>query len=194
MPASIADQAHPAPARTDLERGPRSHPVLAACHAAGCSHAECASAAAALDYVARRTGTARRLQGLAAMGHSTAALGARLDLSRVWLHHLQHGRVAWVPEDTARAVAALYTDLWDVPGGSPRSARAAAANGWVLPVCWDERPGDLHWIDDPSARPVGRRRDWLDCVMPRIRAAAAGQRQPACRARIRTAIAAGGAA
>jgi hypothetical protein len=64
--------------------------------------------------------------------------------------------VAEVPPWFAAAVAALYDQVWDVPGGFAEAAAYANARGWAPPMAWDDNPGDPHFIDDPDA-PVS---DW----------------------------------
>jgi hypothetical protein len=141
--------------------GPAGALSLAECHAAGCGHAECTSAEAARARLARRAGTARRLQALAVMGHSGPALAARLGVTATWVHYLRHRGAGCVSASLAAAVAVLYDELWDVPGPSRRTARLAARRRWAPPMAWDDNPGDPHWIDDAAARPSGIRRPHL---------------------------------
>jgi hypothetical protein len=101
-------------------------------------------------------GTARRLQSLAFMGHSARTLADRLGLAERVVRRVQRGKPAQVPAALATAVSALYDDLWDVRGGSARSAQMAARYGWVPPLAWDDDPIDGNWIDDPDAVPA----DW----------------------------------
>jgi hypothetical protein len=183
MPVSLACPRVPAglaPAEPSArERGPAPYLTLAACREAGCDHAECARAEAAQARLARRAGSARRLQALAVMGHSTAALGARLGVTRTWVHHLQHSGHGTVSAELAAAISALYDELWDVRGPSARSARVAARRGWAPALAWDDNCGDAHWIDDPAAVPVGRRvpagRPWGTRGCPKPAIAGAGR-------------------
>ena len=102
------------------------------------------------------TGARRRLQALVAAGYSQAALAARLGQLRsnftgtMTRHH--------VTAATARAVTALYDELWDVrPDESTHRARIsasrarnyAAARDWPVPMAWDEPE-----IDDAAAGPA----------------------------------------
>jgi hypothetical protein len=74
---------------------------------------------------------------------------------------------------TARAVAALYDELWHQapPESSHRekitASRArnyARARGWALPGAWDD-----DWIDDPAAVPAD---GWERCGSGELKAAA----------------------
>jgi hypothetical protein len=108
------------------------------------------------------TGVCRRLQALIAGGRSQASLAARLGMLGSNFGALLHDRDQ-VTAGTARAVRALYDELWDVPPdestpwarGSVTRARAyAASRGWPPPAAWDD---DL--IDDPDApQPEGWKR------------------------------------
>lgn len=101
------------------------------------------------------TGTTRRLQALIAVGWTQTALAARLGWTVANFHRLlQQTRVT---AGTARAVRALYDDLWNVPAtGDGQVGRQAAArdrntarrNDWPPPMAWDDDS-----IDDPDARP-----------------------------------------
>lgn len=100
------------------------------------------------------TGTRRRVQALVAVGWSQAHVAVRIGLtpsgmSRMLLHQDQ------VTASTARAVRAVYDELWNqAPAGRTRWEKAsvararnhALASGWAPPGAWDD---DL--IDDPQA-------------------------------------------
>ena len=139
--------------------GPAPGLMLAACRAAGCRHLECRRAARAHERLTEprdATGTRRRLRSLAVMGHSTAALAARLNVPSQTVRRLQRGNPAEVPAAIADAVAALYDQLWDVRGTSHHAVRMMAERrGWVPPLGWDDDEAG-HGIDDPSAVPA----DW----------------------------------
>jgi hypothetical protein len=105
-------------------------------------------------------GTRRRLQALAAAGHTREALRGRLGIrdESNFSKLLTCDRVSAA---TARAVRGLYDELWDVPPdeSTPQAAalarrarKRAAALGWPLPMAWDDDT-----IDDPAARPAD---DW----------------------------------
>jgi hypothetical protein len=114
------------------------------------------------------TGTRRRLQALAWNGHALERLLNGL--------HANNGLMvaARVTARNARLIAEAYDQLWNVPGGSPRTARRARSRGWVGPGAWDDDT-----IDDPrtvpdlgaSADPVAallENAEWLhtECGMP----------------------------
>lgn len=102
------------------------------------------------------TGAIRRIQGLQAFGWSRRLLAARLGVEHNTLNHIfatggATGRMV-------RAITALYEDLWNEapPASTPheraaitRTLRTAQANGWAVPMAWDDEA-----IDDPAARPV----------------------------------------
>jgi hypothetical protein len=104
-------------------------------------------------------GTARRLQALAWMAHPASDLANALGAPEHTVRRLQSGRITEVTPQLAAAVAALYDQLWDVQGDSPRTCRAARRYGWAPALAWDEdSPGDPgydgHGIDDPDAVPA----------------------------------------
>lgn len=100
------------------------------------------------------TGSARRLRALIAVGWSGSKLADRLGMTvaNFWtaLGYEQ------VTARRARAVRALYDELWDLPPvevdhrsrqSASRARNMAARNGWPPPMAWD----DEH-IDDRTAR------------------------------------------
>jgi hypothetical protein len=100
------------------------------------------------------TGSRRRLQALAAAGWPQRWLAGRLGWEwrnfRSVMHHQKHVSAA-----TARAVLALYGELWDQPPpqDTPADRKAvttarntAEAHGWLPPQAWDDER-----IDDPRA-------------------------------------------
>lgn len=101
------------------------------------------------------TGTARRIQGLAAYGYTLNELAGRLGVADSWLHQLARPeRSKGVLRRTAQQIEALYDELTALPPPTGRSAAhartAAARNGWVSPWAWDDDR-----INDPAAAPVG---------------------------------------
>lgn len=101
------------------------------------------------------TGTRRRLQALIAVGWSGSKLADRLGLtvSNFWAAL----DCAQVTARRARAVRALYDEMWDQapPEGDHRSRIAAsrarnmaARRGWPPPLAWDDER-----IGDPTAVP-----------------------------------------
>jgi transcriptional regulator with XRE-family HTH domain len=104
------------------------------------------------------TATRRRLQALVCCGYSQAALAARLGILRSNFHQITCDQVTAA---TARAVAALYDELWDVPPDESghrarisvsRARNYARARGWVPPMAWDDDT-----IANPDATPA---EDW----------------------------------
>lgn len=97
------------------------------------------------------TGTRRRLQALAALGHPTGYVTERLGLGPTGVAKVRSGARDRVSAGRARAVAALYEELWDQSGMCDRTRSTAARNGWLLPMWWDDDT-----IDDPNADPCVR--------------------------------------
>jgi transcriptional regulator with XRE-family HTH domain len=102
------------------------------------------------------TGTTRRIQALVAIGWSQSKIAARLGVTPANFTALAHGRIQ-VTTARAKAVAALYDQLWDqVPPhvewrahiAYSRALNYAAHAGWVVPMAWDEDT-----IDNPAATP-----------------------------------------
>lgn len=102
-------------------------------------------------------GTARRLQALVCGGWSQHKLAARLGVQPSNFTAVVYGR-GGVTVATARAVDALYEELWNTapPAESPgdraavtRARRLADWRGWAPALAWDEDT-----IDDPAATPV----------------------------------------
>jgi hypothetical protein len=102
------------------------------------------------------TGTRRRLQALVAKGWTQSELARRLGMDRA-----NFGRTivsSLVEAGTARAVLALYDELWrldptaeGVPRYRAEAARLIARNNRWAPIgAWDDES-----IDDPAAAP-----DW----------------------------------
>lgn len=95
------------------------------------------------------TGTVRRLQALGSIGHAQTDLAARLGVQPDHLGRIR--RTGRVSAGLARAVRALYNELWTVhpTGNTADRARIAARRfGWVSPLAWDDST-----IDDPDAVP-----------------------------------------
>lgn len=102
------------------------------------------------------TGTRRRLQALMAIGWSQSKLAHAMGYELRNFAHLVNA-TGNVTATTARAVRALYDDLWDQQppqttrgdkGAYTRSRRYAAARGWPPPMAWSDDE-----IDDPAAVP-----------------------------------------
>ena len=98
-------------------------------------------------------GTLRRLQALAALGHTRADIAAAGDVSFNLLNNTAT-RIAAAPSDKARvrattaaAVDRAYRALHMTPGSSQATAAHAARHGWAPPMAWDDIDND--------ARPQG---------------------------------------
>lgn len=101
-------------------------------------------------------GTARRLQGLAAIGYDNRFLAQRLGASEVsvwrWMSQSQRVEV-WA----AKAVVELFNELQMIPCPSSRSRTRAAKFGWLPPFAWDEED-----LDNPDAEPhMGGKSTWI---------------------------------
>lgn len=94
-------------------------------------------------------GTRRRIQALAAIGHPLYVVAERAGLEYRHASTIARGKQARTSVRVARAVAAVYDDLWATPGPSARARAYAARRGWVSPLAWDD---DV--IDDPAAQPL----------------------------------------
>lgn len=99
-------------------------------------------------------GTRRRLQALVAIGWSQSKLGTRLGMEPGNFYKLMRCNEL-VFARTARAVTALYDELWNTPPANEkwrdkiafnRSVNYAQARDWAPPLAWDEDT-----IDDPNA-------------------------------------------
>lgn len=94
------------------------------------------------------TGTARRLQALAAISYSVEDIAAGTGIRPSYIGRLQH-TARPVHRHTAGKVAAFYDQHADHPGPSPRAVIYARRNQWLTPLWWDDDT-----IDDPSHDPV----------------------------------------
>ena len=96
-------------------------------------------------------GSKRRLQGLQWLGHRECDIDpvlARHGSGATCSRLLSPGRT-WLQRRTVLAVNATYDELWRRPGPSSRTAKRAAAKGWVSPLAWNDDT-----IDDPTALPM----------------------------------------
>lgn len=94
-------------------------------------------------------GTQRRLRALHRIGWPWRTLAERLGMDERHFWSLVMRRGTTRP-DKAAAVAALYDELWDVPGPSARAVQNAERRGWAPPLAYDDDT-----IDDPAAEPQG---------------------------------------
>lgn len=98
------------------------------------------------------TGTRRRLQALAMVGHGTVIIARRIgDLVHPsYLNSARNGDTDRVREDVAEALAGVYPLLAQEPPvkNSNGVAEAAYEHGWAAPDEWTGQD-----LDDPTARP-----------------------------------------
>ncbi len=97
------------------------------------------------------TGTVRRLQALAVMGHSLRVLSEPLGMTRESIYSLRAPRYSTILADKAKQIAELYDELHLTPATGPNVRRTqtnARKAGWAHPFAWDDN------IDDPQAKPL----------------------------------------
>lgn len=111
--------------------------------------------------VAIAVGTIRRLRALAWAGWPAPYVAPRVPLHPDYMKRLMRGDTGpTVTVETARGVADVFRQLWDVDpiaAGVPAVKAAqvrtlSARKGWVSALAWDD-------IDDPEARPNGVRKE-----------------------------------
>jgi transcriptional regulator with XRE-family HTH domain len=151
-PSTVAKIIHRDPSRADGGPRARVEPETARRILAVRAAVDTVSDGGVID----GTGTLRRLHALHARGWSRRALAARLGVEHNTLTHIEKAETS--SGRLARAVRALYEELWDQapPSATPaeraaitRTLRWAEQHQWVPPAAWDD---DL--IDDPSAVPA----------------------------------------
>ncbi len=96
------------------------------------------------------TGTARRLQALAAVGWGAGRLAPMLGIADRYVQSYRRRERPAILAKTAAAVAELYARLEGTAGPDTQARRSALARGWVPPLAWDDGT-----IDDPDAQPWG---------------------------------------
>lgn len=96
-------------------------------------------------------GSARRLQALAAIGWPLRELADRLGVTFKRVYAVP--RHPLITVRNARKIRAVYDELWDKPGPSPRTVSISRLKGYPPPLAWDDDT-----IDDPAATP----HPWLD--------------------------------
>lgn len=94
-----------------------------------------------------QTGTARRLQALAAIGWTGTALAAESGMMQQQISFLTKGARP-VAASVAERVAGLYDRLSMLPGPSESARKRAEVKGWARPLEWDDET-----IDDPDGVP-----------------------------------------
>jgi hypothetical protein len=90
------------------------------------------------------TGTRRRLQALARLGHTFEVIGRRMGVDKSVPK--DYCGVTFVQLATAQKVKRVYEELSGTPGASTIARNRAIAKGWVAPLDWEGRN-----IDDPRA-------------------------------------------
>lgn len=99
------------------------------------------------------TGTRRRLEALAARGHTARTIGARMGrphaTSRALVSSWRHRDRRVIDARTAADIDAVYTQLRDTPGTNSVVRINALRAGCLPPSAWVGVD-----IDDPGARPA----------------------------------------
>ena len=113
-------------------------------------------AAATLGPAPTPVGASRRIQGLACLGWSAAAIAREADLDQDSVLRLRRGDHRRTERRTLAAIAAACEQLWqrtpDSRGSSAANARnVAAREGWAPLLAWDD--DGPHGIDNPAATP-----------------------------------------
>lgn len=105
-------------------------------------------------------GTRRRIQALAALGWSLAALQPHTGTCATYLRRITRGEITRVEARTVLRIRTAYDALSMLPPPTgtarekqsvTRTLRLAAIRGWVPPLAWDDIDHDPH--------PVGHGRD-----------------------------------
>lgn len=91
-------------------------------------------------------GTARRLQGLVALGYSWRELAAHLGVSNRRTADIGMNPDGVVHRDTAARVSVIFERLSGTPGTSKYALKVAARYGFMPPLAWDD-------IDNPHEVP-----------------------------------------
>lgn len=108
-------------------------------------------------------GTARRLQGLVALGYDNKQIAEALGITRNHVAKFIYGHRPLIIARNAMHIAEAVRRLEVIPPRDSLASRKAKVraetNGWVSTMAWDEDT-----IDDPAAKPHlgGKRVDWLE--------------------------------
>lgn len=102
-----------------------------------------------IDGLVPSIGSRRRLLALVAIGYPLRWLAKQLGAPDS-VHCVQVGRNQLMRAANAKAIAALYEQLRDLPGPSSRAREYALLRGWLGPLWWDDDT-----IDDPLHVPDG---------------------------------------
>lgn len=92
------------------------------------------------------TGTIRRIQALACIGHPIAWTAEQAGYTPSYLFNIMAGRVPTIPREVAGRIALVYRQNSSRPGPSRYARNSALRNNWDGPAAWDD-------IDDPDEQP-----------------------------------------
>ncbi|MET8081855.1 hypothetical protein [Streptomyces sp. NPDC005303] len=92
------------------------------------------------------TGTARRIQALAAIGWPVIWTAAQTGYHYSYLFSITSGHRQTIPRPVAQRFTALYREYSHRAGYSEFTRSIARRNNWHGPMAWDD-------IDDPNAKP-----------------------------------------
>lgn len=95
------------------------------------------------------SGSRRRLQALAALGHSLRTIADESGVGFSTLAMIRAGQTNRIKAARALVIRDIYEALHMTPGDNAQVAKEAAAKGWPPPLAYDD-------IDDPSETPT----DW----------------------------------
>jgi DNA-directed RNA polymerase specialized sigma24 family protein len=93
------------------------------------------------------TGSRRRLQALAAIGHTFTSIGRAIGLTPTAIGRISLGQRPNVLAGTAQDITALYRSWCQQPGPSQAARSRARREGWPGPLAWGDN------IDAPDATP-----------------------------------------
>ncbi|WP_318202918.1 hypothetical protein [Streptomyces sp. SCL15-4] len=95
-------------------------------------------------------GSARRVQGLAAIGWTVRQTAQATGVPEQFLRDLLGGRYRRISKERAAAITRVCRARYLIPGPSAVARRVAARNGWAPVTAWED-------IDDPACEPdIGR--------------------------------------
>lgn len=152
-----------------MPRAPRRHGTRS-CYVGGYMRDECVKAAREYEHAywlerkkyMRRdswidpTGTRRRIQALAAIGHTSEEISKESGIANSQVMKIARGYSRAdgpkILQSTADRIRAAYQRLSMSLGSSPIARARAIAKGWAPPLAWDDDA-----IDDPNAEPMGMR-------------------------------------
>lgn len=80
----------------------------------------------------------RRLQALAAAGHSQSVIAEAAGVNRDTVMRVQQGQWQRLRLEDAERLREAYAKLAQTPGGTRRTARHALSKGWPPPSAWTE--------------------------------------------------------